>query len=299
MQKRSFFGQQGLTSTSANHYANLAKELVRKTKAWLESLRWYSTNMTIIGSTESTIVSNGNTYADFESIKTGLKAVAQLNSLIAFFREAIKEKEELAKQAQSYTDQAARDALQAEYDKLKKPVRAEYLTEEQAVQSWSIGQQEKYLSLEAEAAVLGKYIHEDGALSRSRIELLDKTNNPIKVNESGRDTLIYKYTPTVEQSVLDKLYFELQAQHRKVQAELNGMKKAIEDQLVEQHTKVDNEYRKALQEYNNARSILDDKLKLIVEDENMKRTDLAKEVQALKIVVPDRLKEIFEAVKEQ
>lgn len=61
--------------------------------------------MTIIGSTESTIVSNGNTYADFESIKTGLKAVAQLNSLIAFFREAIKEKEELAKQAQSYTDQ--------------------------------------------------------------------------------------------------------------------------------------------------------------------------------------------------
>lgn len=299
MQTRSFFGQQGLTSTSANHYANLAKELVRKTKAWLESLKWYSTNMTIIGSNDAALVSKGSTKEEFESIKIGLRAVANLNSLIAFFREAIKEKEKLAKQAESYTDQAARDALQSEYDKLVKPVRAEYLTEEEVIQSWSIGQQERYLSLEAEAAVLGKYIHEDGALSRSRIELLDKTNNPIKVNESGRDTLIYKYTPTVEQSELDKLFFELQAQHRKVQAELNGMKKAIEDQLVEQRTKVDNEYRKALQEYNNARSILDDKLKLIIEDENIKRTELSKEVQALKIVVPDRLKEIFEAVKEQ
>ena len=299
MQTRSFFGQQGLTSTSANHYANLAKELVRKTKAWLESLKWYSTNMTIIGSNDATLVSKGSTKEEFESIKIGLRAVANLNSLIAFFREAIKEKEKLAKQAESYTDQAARDALQSEYDKLVRPVRAEDLTEEEAIQSWSIGQQERYLSLEAEAAVLGKYIHEDGALSRSRIELLDKTNNPIKVNASGRDTLIYKYTPTVEQSELDKLFFELQAQHRKVQAELNGMKKAIEDQLVEQRTKVDNEYRKALQEYNNARSILDNKLKLIIEDENIKRTELSKEVQALKIVVPDRLKEIFEAVKEQ
>ena len=299
MQTRSFFGQQGLTSTSANHYANLAKELVRKTKAWLESLKWYSTNMTIIGSNDATLVSKGSTKEEFESIKIGLRAVANLNSLIAFFREAIKEKEKLAKQAESYTDQAARDALQSEYDKLVRPVRAEDLTEEEAIQSWSIGQQERYLSLEAEAAVLGKYIHEDGALSCSRIELLDKTNNPIKVNASGRDTLIYKYTPTVEQSELDKLFFELQAQHRKVQAELNGMKKAIEDQLVEQRTKVDNEYRKALQEYNNARSILDDKLKLIIEDENIKRTELSKEVQALKIVVPDRLKEIFEAVKEQ
>lgn len=300
METRSFFGKEGLTSTSANHYANLAKEMVRKTKAWLASIKFYSTSISIIGSNESGMISEGNTFKDFEDIKTGLAAIANLNSLIAFFREAIKEKENLAKEASAWEDTGVRKALDLQYIALNadKPVRADYLTEEQVIKSWSIGEQEKYLSLEAEAAVLGKYIHEQGELSNARIDLMHKLTHPISVNENGRDTIIYKYTPTVLQSEVDELFFELQAKHRKLQAELNGMKKTIEDTIVKHNTEVDNNYRIALQQWNVKKAELDRQMTEVIEAEAAKRRELALEVQALKIVVPNRLSDIFQSLKD-
>lgn len=46
-----FFSKEGkgLTSTSANHIANLAKEMVREIESSLSSLTLYSTSVALIG----------------------------------------------------------------------------------------------------------------------------------------------------------------------------------------------------------------------------------------------------------
>ena len=49
-QDLTFFAENGLTSTSANHIANLAKEYVKAQEQELESVEFYNTYLTIIGS---------------------------------------------------------------------------------------------------------------------------------------------------------------------------------------------------------------------------------------------------------
>ena len=296
MEKKSFFGEQGLTSTSANHYANLAKEARRKMENYIDNVRFYDTSMKIIGQEGSTLVRKGNTIDSLELIKNMIREISNLNSLVAFFREAIKEKERLAKEAADWEDTAAREDMDLRMSHLMSdvPKRGNYITELEVLESWTIGEQEKYLSLEAEAAVLGRYIHEDGIISAARIDMMKRITNPIQVTENGRDTIIYEYVPTVDSANVDEMYFALQQKHREVQAELNGFKKRIQDAIADNKLKVDEAYRIALLDWNAKRSALDAEQKLLAEHETLVRTEMSKDVQELKIVVPNRLRSTFE-----
>ncbi len=55
-----FFGVDGITSTSANHIANLAKEYIRGIERELNKMQFYKSAVTLIGSTEYNVVENGN-----------------------------------------------------------------------------------------------------------------------------------------------------------------------------------------------------------------------------------------------
>ena len=169
METKSFFGENGLTSTSANHYANLAKEMTRRIKERLDAVRFFDIKMSIIGDDRYGTVAHGILPNAFEDIKKGLELITGCNSLIAFFREAIKEKERLTDEANRWEDAERRTDLNnrtREHASLK-PKRDAYLDADDVVRSWSVGEQERYLSLEAEASVYGKFIHEDGRLSKA------------------------------------------------------------------------------------------------------------------------------------
>ena len=295
METKSFFYEEGLTSTSANHYANLAKEMTRKIHGRLESVRFFDTDMSIIGDGKKTLASRGMEADELQAIKKNLQDIADCNSLIAFFREAIKEKGRLADEAARWVDEEGRAELErliAEHNAVK-PKRGAYLTPDDVIKSWSVGEQEKYLSLEAEAAVYGKFIHEDGSLSKARTELTKAINNPTAVKEAGRDTILYSFVPTVSQKDVDDLFFELQAHYREVQAELNGMKKRINDAIQEHDLQVDNLYRTELTQWNNAHKILERRYEVLNADEDVERKKRSREVQKLKIAVPNRLRGIF------
>ena len=300
METKSFFGENGLTSTSANHYANLAKEMTRKIKERLDSVRFFDTKMRIIGDDKQSVIGRGTASYAFDYIRNGLDLISKCNSLIAFFREAISEKERLMQKASAWEDTEKRadlDARIAAHQRLK-PVRGAYLSTEDVIKSWTVGEQEKYLSLEAEASVYGKFIHEDGRLSKARTDLMKVIDNPILVKESGRDTIIYDYTPSVTQDEVDGLFFELQAHYREVQAELNGMKKRIDDTIREHALKVDDEFRKALAKWSVETKALSSELEVIIADENLLRKQMNQDVQALKIVVPNRLQKVFKDLQE-
>ena len=300
METKSFFGENGLTSTSANHYANLAKEMTRKIKERLDSVRFFDTKMRIIGDDKQSVIGRGTASYAFDYIRNGLDLISKCNSLIAFFREAISEKERLMQKASAWEDTEKRadlDARIAAHQRLK-PVRGAYLSTEDVIKSWTVGEQEKYLSLEAEASVYGKFIHEDGRLSKARTDLMKVIDNPILVKESGRDTIIYDYTPSVTQDEVDGLFFELQAHYREVQAELNGMKKRIDDTIRKHALKVDDEFRKALAKWSVETKALSSELEVIIADENLLRKQMNQDVQALKIVVPNRLQKVFKDLQE-
>lgn len=298
MEKKAFFCPDGLTSTSANHYANLAKEAGRAKANYLANVQFYSEGVSVIGTEDGGIIRDGSKPDDLPKILRTIDEIAQLNSLIAFFREAIKEKERLGNEAANWRDEQARADFDERYKTCKKPVKGVYLTEDGVKSCWSVGEQEKYLSLEAEAAALGKYIHEDGCISKARVALMDKVMNPKSVNVAGRDTIIYDYIPTVEPDDVDKMFFRLQARHRAVQAELNGMKKRIEDAIAADKLRVDEEYRNALAKWNAEEQAYDREQQQIVAAESIERQRLQQEVAALKIVVPNRLKNVFEMLKE-
>ena len=299
METKPFFGESGLTSTSANHFANLAKEVNRQNENYLANVQFFTTAMSIIGSNESGITHEGNKTEELPVIERTIANIAALYSLSAFFREAIAEKERLMKEAENWVDARVREEFDAKVAELKsrKPVRANYITEEDVVRSWSIGELERYYSLETEAAWLGKFVHENGMISQARIALMQVMSKPKTVKENGRDTIIYTYTPTADALQVDEMFFRLQKKQREVQAELNGMKKRIEDAIRENKIKVDEEYGIALSKWNMEKHLLDDEYQEFLEDESRSRTNRIKAVEDLKIVVPNRLKEVYESLK--
>jgi len=301
MDSKSFFGDKGLSSTSANHYANLAKEAARRQQNFLTNIRFYRTEMSVIGMQDREVCNEGCCPNDLNRIQRSLELISGLNSLIAFFREAIKEKERLAAEALTWENKEKRADHEARYLELQsaKPVREAYITESDVLASWSVGEREKYLSLEAEASTYGKYIHEDGCISNARVDLLSKINNPKTIKENGRDTIVYSYEPTVDTSLVEEMYFKFQKHQREVQAELNGMKKRITDAIEAHKVSVDEKYRLAYAKWNEEVSALTREFQVIQEEESAVRIKMSSDVKNLKIVVPKRIEQFVLYLNEQ
>lgn len=293
METKSFFGEQGLSSTRANQIAELADRYADKAKSEIANVKFYTEGIRIPGE-EPITVSVGVDSDKFAHAVNCLEEIIQCNSLIAFFREAIKEKEALTKEAKAWTDTEHRNELAAKRAALVKPVCVAAITEDDVKRGWSIGEQEKFLSLQTECSVYGKFIHKDGALDFARKDLLDKMRNPRIVKGEGRDITVTEFAPSVDFELVDEVFQKLQATWREKQGELNGMKKKIEDAILKDSLDKIDTYNMELTQYNNAKKALDREEEEIVCAEVKKRAELLENVQNLKIVVPKRLQGIFD-----
>lgn len=291
-----FFGENGITSTSANHVANLAKEAVRQYQEKLAAVTFYDETIGLIGNKEQTKIHSGLDIANLLAFPKILDTISKAHSLIAFLREAIKEKERKEKEAAEWTDKEEAERLRKKGAEimLSKPVREAYPTVESIKQSWSVGEQEKFLSLEAEAAALGKFIHEDGFLSNARIDMMRKIENPSSVKLNGSDTIIHRYVPTVPFKDVDDMFNSLQARYRSIQAELNGMKKRIDDAIADRKAEIDSAYNAELRKYQALQHQFEDEMRLFEDERDMKRDELCKQVRNLKIVIPNRLRDVYD-----
>lgn len=90
MKESVFFGSEGLTSTSANYYANVAQEMIQAATERLNSVKFYQISVASIGGGEKQLMTVGQTSLDF--IKDDLEKSAEMNSFCAWVREAIKKK---------------------------------------------------------------------------------------------------------------------------------------------------------------------------------------------------------------
>lgn len=295
----SFFGENGLTSTSANHIANLAKEAVRNYHEKLDSMRFYSEEIGLLTSEKTKVVKKGIDSCDLNTIPAVINYISDANSLIAFLREAIKEKERRMKEAEVYRNETAWKEHDTKYSEHlgARPSKPCYPTVEDIKQTWSVGEQEKYLSLEAKAAALGKVIHEDGSFSKARIDLTKKIYNPTVVDVDGSNTIIHSFNPSVPLEEVNEVYASLQTLYRSTQAELNGMKKRIDDEIFEKKLEIDSEYAAAKREFDRVDKELQAEQHRLEETDEAKKDELKKHIQNLKIVIPHRLQSVYDSLK--
>ena len=283
-------GEEGvaLTSTSANHIANLAKEYIQGVETQLNNICFFNAEVALVGSVGgASTIQTGETSEVLNNLQSLLEGVAQAKSLIAWLREGIKAKENLMKDLQtiSLEDWCKENGIA----KPEAPNYGHVLTEIEYYASLPIKERNRYYQLETEAAVLGKYIHPDGHLSDARKELKDKLQHPHKVDGKGRDALIYTYTPTVAVAEVDNVFFELQKKHREVQAQLNAIKYNCEQAINESTNKVNTEYMAASQKYQA-------ELKDVLGTFKTWRDKKSQEYSKLRIVIPNSLLGIYNTI---
>ena len=279
-----FFAENGLTATSANHLSNIAKENYMAIERQMAKLEFYRTAVSLIGDSEEAVVSCGTGPERFSQIRKWVEEVCACKSLIAYLREAIKAKDKLTMDLDDYGAEEIQELSE------KEPEKEDRLTFEQVLDSWPIKERNRYLGLETRCAVIGKFIHPDGEYSEARKHFTDRMLSPKELHENGKDTLVYSYYPNIDGQEIDALFFELQAAHRKAQAELNGMRNEIS-------RLIDEDWRRKSDAWSVEHEKWSESMIRLKERIMREKEDRSKEIENLRIVIPDSLKPIYGKIK--
>ena len=279
-----FFAENGLTATSANHLSNIAKENYMAIERQMAKLEFYRTAVSLIGDSEEAVVSCGTGPERFSQIRKWVEEVCACKSLIAYLREAIKAKDKLTRDLDDYGAEEIQELSEME------PEKEDRLTFEQVLDTWPIKERNRYLGLETRCAVIGKFIHPDGEYSEARKHFTDRMLSPKELHENGKDTLVYSYYPNIDGQEIDALFFELQAEHRKAQAELNGMRNEIS-------RLIDEDWRRKSDAWSVEHEKWSESMIRLKERIMREKEDRSKEIENLRIVIPDSLKPIYGKTK--
>lgn len=273
-----------LTSTSANHIANIAKECLQTLESDLENIRFIKTEVSLIGNSNTDIIEEGISIQELSFISSRLDRIASIKALIAWLRESIKAKNELTKKVQSMRVEEWCKENKVEYP--EPPAYNASLTEEEYYNSLPIKERNRYYQLETIVAVIGKYIHPEGSFANARKELKHKSRNPHTVSGSGRDAIIYTYSPTVSEDKVDSVFFELQKKHREAQAQLNSIKSACGEAVNKSITDNNTKYIEGNERYKSQLM----EVTALYKDWVHKTSE---EISKLKIIIPNSLIEVY------
>lgn len=280
MKQNNMLGKDGLTITSANHLANIAKEMYEALVNNLESLRFYSRDYMLAIAGKIFRVENESEKSELETLASGLKEIGALKSLIAYLREGIKAKSQMNSDAAF--EEHVEELIKAGREDLKKPVAKKEVTFEEELAKLTAEQKARYYALEAKCATIGSFIHPDGAFAKARKEFFEHTKDPIKVVGKGQEAEINTFTSSFTAEQIDSVFFELQKEYRTIQAEFNKLKAEVDEKVAEANKQIANDALNAM--------------KLWVDIRKVERTQYDSEVKALKIVVPQNLREVYEKV---
>lgn len=280
-----YFSKKGITSTHAAHIKNMCKEICQEDQIKLKNINVIDASISLIGSTSATVTSVGVKSLGF--ITKSIDDITQAYSLSAWLAEAIKAKDELLKSVDNIG--LVQYCKEQGIECPRTPVTNMVIGEEDIIKKMSPTERCKYLMLETRAAHIGKLIHSSGDLSDARKKALNVSENPSVTQGSGRDMCITQRTVSVDIEELNKLYFDLQNEHRKAQAELNqiksNIKKQVDDHNLADHKRYENEFV----EYQAQCKVLKQQMEQSI---ILKK----KEISDLKILIPSELQEFYNLV---
>lgn len=299
MEESVFFGNEGLTSTSASYYANIAKESIQGIMEGLNNARFYEVSVASIdGNSNPRLMTAGMKSVGF--IKEDLEKVANMNSFCAWIREAIKKKDEMISYIYNYDIESwAEDQKISLPKEPDRPNKEKEVFEEDVINSWDRNKRNKYLKYEAFAATYGKYIHPKGAFSNARKDVHNSINNPIYKEGTGRDLILYYQNPTVSIEEIDNLFMSLQGIYRSYEKELNSMKAEIKETVNKLNSQRETEFQERMAKFKEEYDKYSQTLQKLRSQFNSWKISEQERISKLKIVLPSNLLEIFEEIKKQ
>lgn len=287
MQDLVYFSDNGLTTTSANHLANKAKEYVAQLENELKNISFVKEEIQLLDSTVSRVTKTGCSDSELDEFEQKLNIIAKAKSLCAWLREAIKEKANLTDTIKKKVIQTWANDNSIDYPEY--PFHKDEVTEKDYLNTLSIKDRNRYYEVETYASVFGKFIHVDGPFYESRKIMLEKMHNPSEISGDGHDTIVYDYKPSVHSEKVDKVFFKLNEKYRSYQAELNAIKHTMQDWITKTNNDNELEYQDNYRKYLAEVDIINSKFK------TWKNNEL-KKVSNLKIVIPNALQDIYELV---
>ena len=289
-----FFENGFLTSTEAQNICNIAKEAVTNEHERLSAVSFYDTEIASIISPEAFIKTKISPN-DISWISESLDKIGRYNALNAWLKEAIKAKEEAIDEV-DIMDVTTLDFYE-DYIKPKEPVICCDFDEEQVMSEWSADKLNRYYTLNSEAAVIGKYIHDSGAIAKARKDLVNKMANPSTVSGQGRETIVFKYIPSVDTEVVEGIYMSLLAKHRKLNAELNSLKAEIKETINKKNIEASIAFRDKHTEWEHKISEYYSLVKQRDAKINEYKISEKERISKLKINVPSSLMDTYKEIK--
>ena len=279
-----FSDKKGITFTSANHLANVAKEMIEGVDGKYKNISFINEDLSSLTSNRNILVVKGVDNQDLDTIRKGIVLKCKLTSFIAYIRETIKLKD---KMIEDINDD--RIYNWSGYREIKRPEMIEY-TEDDIVNSWNIADVSKYYSLHAKASVIGKEIHNDGRIDKARSEYYTKLCNKTEVQNNASDTLIYTYSESLDNESVESFYMSLQGKHREIMKEYNFILSKIKTELDSLLKEERLRFELATDDFN------EQVRKQMVDYAEYKKEEIQK-INSLKIVIPQSLTEIFNVIK--
>lgn len=290
-----FFENGFLTSTEAQNICNIAKEAVTNEHERLSAVSFYDTEIASIISPEAFIKTKISPN-DISWISESLDKIGRYNALNAWLKEAIKAKEEAMAEV-DIMDATTLDFYE-DYIKPEEPtIGYNSFDEEQVMSEWSADKLNRYYTLNSEAAVIGKYIHDSGAIAKARKDLVNKMANPSTVSGQGRETIVYKYIPSVDTEVVEGIYMSLLAKHRKLNAELNSLKAEIKETINKKNIEASIAFRDKHTEWEHKISEYYSLVKQRDAKINEYKISEKERISKLKINVPSSLMDTYKEIK--
>ena len=282
MTQNNMLGKDGLTVTSANHVANIAKEMYEAAESKLKTLKLYSRDYMLAINGNTYRVENESAKADLETLSSVLKEIGELKSLIAFLREGIKAKE--AMDGDDVFEAHVEELIKEGRTDLVKPAMRKEVSFEDAFNELTAEQKARYYALEAKCATIGSFIHPDGVFAKAREAFFEHKQDPIKVVGSGQEAEVNTYTSGFSAQEVDDTFFALQKEYRSLQAELNKLKAEVDEKVSKTDKTSIGEALAVMQIWSEARKA--------------ERLKYKEYVKTLKIVIPQNLRSVYEKVKE-
>lgn len=274
-------GGEGITSTSANYLANLAKETLHEAEAQLRSMKFVNKAAELINGDKKNLERG---WKDPSFATELIDRIANMHSFIAWMREAINAKESLMNKCDSYTFEQfiIEKGIVLSPAPLQKTV-----LERQIIEEMNVKERQRYLMLESYASAYGKYIHPDGEFANARKDMYFYVNNPIHLDGRGRDMVIFTYEPSTNMEAVETAFLDAQAKHREYEKQLNAMKFKIKEEVNRRNTEYLLLYKEEFQKYKSE----------LVETQNEWKQEVIKlreKVSKMKIIIPNALRDTYD-----
>lgn len=280
-----FFGEGGITDTVANRVADFAKLSYTSADTELLSISFLNQKIETIDGQNQKDIAYGTT--DVSGIEDKIVHIGELKALCAWLREAVSAHQRLIREAENYSfDEYVRSNG---IEMPTEPTLERTITEDDVLSLFDVKKRNRYYYLEALSATIGQAIHKNGSIDSARKALYEKISHPRYTTGSGLDTIIYTYEPSISTEKVEDMFYSLQQKHAEYQSELNSIKSEIKSRITNDEIEKTNKFESELSAYNATRREVYAKYSAWKAEEQ-------KRIYALKIIIPNALKGIYDKV---